>query len=273
LASADSRTAAVTLPEILFEDDCIVAFDKPCGLAVASGAPGAQASTLTGLARAAFGPSVSSVHRIDTEASGVVLFAGTKPALDFLSGQFQAKTVRRTFWALVSIPAKPRAPEMPVRDAAGALPGEFTVDLALGDDERNPGRVRPCRRGGRPSVTEFRILESFGRFVWLECRPLTGGLHQIRAHLACAGAPVLGDALYGDPGEVLLLSELKRRYKGRHEERPLVSRLALHSRALGFVHPSSREPVEITAPLPKELEVALKYLRRYPGAGRRPAGP
>jgi 23S rRNA-/tRNA-specific pseudouridylate synthase len=93
-------------------------------------------------------------------------------------------------------------------------------------------------------------------------------MHQIRVHLASAGAPVLNDTLYGDPGSVLLLSQLKRGYKGRDEERPLVSRLALHSSAVGFSHPGRGEPVEITAPVPKELEVALKYLRKFAGARR-----
>jgi 23S rRNA pseudouridine1911/1915/1917 synthase len=83
-------------------------------------------------------------------------------------------------------------------------------------------------------------------------------------HLASAGAPVLNDALYGDPASVLLLSGLKRHYKGRDEEKPLISRLALHSGALGFIHPSTQEPVEINAPLPREFEIALKYLRRFP---------
>jgi 23S rRNA-/tRNA-specific pseudouridylate synthase len=127
--------------------------------------------------------------------------------------------------------------------------------------------MRICRkRGGQAGLTEFRVLESFGRFVWLECRPLTGRTHQIRVHLAAIGAPVLGDALYGDPGTQLLLSELKRRYKGRDEERPLIARLALHASGLAFLHPATREPTILQAPLPNEFAVALKYLRRFAGA-------
>src|SRR5271157_3016307 len=118
----------------------------------------------------------------------------------------------------------------------------------MDEDAGEPGRMRAARRrGGRPSVTQFRVLESFGRFAWVECRPLTGRTHQIRLHLAASGAPVLNDALYGDPAAVLLLSGLKRGYKGREAERPLISRLALHASALGFLHPSRQEPVRVEA--------------------------
>jgi 23S rRNA-/tRNA-specific pseudouridylate synthase len=260
----------VTFPDILFEDELLVAFDKPSGLAVAPERAQGGGPTLMGLVRGRFGPSTANVHRLDAETSGVVLCAKTKAALDFLSGQFQSKTVRKTHLALVAL----RPPEEAgragdwKRDAAGALPAEFSVDLALGEDEHKPGRVRVFRkRGGKPSLTEFRVLESFGRFAWVECRPLTGRMHQVRVHLASAGAPVVNDALYGDPGSVLLLSGLKRGYKGREGEKPLIRRLALHAGALGFIHPGSREPVEITSPLPAEFGIALKYLRKF--AGRR----
>jgi RluA family pseudouridine synthase len=264
----------VTPPAILYEDDFLVAFDKPSGLPVAPEPRGKPGATLMGLVRGAHGRSLSCVHRLDTETSGVVLCAKTKPALDSLSGQFQSKSARRTFLALVAVlpPERLVGARDAARDGAGALPSEFSVDLALGADEHDPGRVRVFRRGGgRPCETGFRTLESFGRFAWLECRPLTGRMHQIRVHLAATGAPVLNDGLYGDPGSVLLLSGLKRMYKGREAERPLVSRLALHAAAVGFAHPASGEPVEIAAPLPNDLEVALKYLRKFAGArpGRR----
>jgi 23S rRNA pseudouridine1911/1915/1917 synthase len=269
----------VTFPDILLEDDTLVAFDKPSGLPVVSERRGGAHATLMGLVRERFGPSVANVHRIDAEASGIVLCAKTKPALDFLSGQFQSKTVRKTYCAMVVLmPAGAAAAGSPVRDSSGSLPAEFSVDLAIGEDEVDPSRVRVFRkRGGKPSVTEFRVLESFGRFVWLECRPLTGRAHQVRVHLAAIGAPVLNDRLYGDDASRLLLSGLKRHYKGRGEEKPLISRLALHASALGFNHPAGTGPVEVASPLPEEFGIALKYLRKFPvpsGAGRvAPRGP
>ncbi len=258
----------MTFPDILYEDDLLVAFDKPSGLPVVPGRRGGAQESLMGRVSGRYGPSTANVHRLDTEASGVVLCAKTKAALDFLSGQFQSKTVRKTHVALVALAAAgdPAAARDFARDSAGALPPAFSVDLALGEDEQVAGRMRVFRkRGGKPSLTEFRVLEAFGRFSWVECRPLTGRTHQVRVHLAAAGAPVLNDALYGDPAAVLLLSGLKRHYKGRGEEKPLISRLALHAGALGFLHPATREPLEVVAPLPREFEVALKYLRRFPG--------
>ncbi len=263
----------MTFPEILFEDDLLVAFDKPSGMPVASERRGGAQATLMGRVRERYGPSTANVHRLDAETSGIVLCAKTKAALDFLSGQFQSKTVRKIYFALVALSAAqdPAASRDFARDPSGALPAEFSIDLAVGEDEQVAGRMRVFRkRGGKPSVTEFRIVEPFGRFSWLECRPLTGRAHQVRVHLAAAGAPVLNDVLYGDPATVLLLSGLKRHYKGRDEEKPLISRLALHVGALGFVHPSTHAQVEITAPLPREFEVALKYLRKFPGPRARP---
>jgi 23S rRNA pseudouridine1911/1915/1917 synthase len=256
----------VTLPDILLEDDFLVAFDKPGGLAVASDRRGGSTATLMGMVRERFGRLAANVHRLDAQASGVVLCAKTKAALDSLSGQFQSKSVRATYGALVALPEADWLANAasPARDAGGALPPEFSVDLPLGEDAGEPGRMRVVKgRGGRPSATLFRVVEPFGRFAWLECLPQTARRHQVRVHLAAAGAPVLNDALYGDPASVLLLSGLKRGYKGSGIERPLISRLALHAVSLEFLHPVRREPVRVAAPLPRDFEVALKYLRRF----------
>lgn len=258
------------LPPILFEDDAMIAFDKPSGLLIAPDRWNKQRENLMALVHARYGHGVANVHRLDADTSGVLLCARTKPALDFLSGQFQAKTVDKKYLALVVVLPVDEAMKVvkPVRDEAGVLPDSFQLDLALGEDERQPGRMRVFKgRGGKASVTDFRVVERFGRFVLLECRPLTGRTHQIRVHLAAAGAPVLNDPFYGDPEIKLLLSELKRRYKGRDEERPLIDRLALHAGELTLTHPSTRERLSIQAPLPHEFEVALKYLRKF-GTGR-----
>ena len=240
-------------PPVIFEDEAILAFAKPSGLPIAPERRGPARDNLLALVQARYGAAVANVHRIDADTSGLVLFAKTKPALDFLSGQFQAKTVTKAHLALTA--------GLPDADT-------FTVDLVLKEDEAAPGRMCVVKKHGQAAVTDFRVVERFaGRFALVECQPRTGRNHQIRVHLAAHGTPLLNDLLYGN-GEVLLLSDLKRGYKGRDGEQPLLRRLALHAAALTFTHPLTREKLTLSAPLPDDFEVALKYLRKF-GAGRR----
>jgi 23S rRNA pseudouridine1911/1915/1917 synthase len=260
----------VGLPAVIFEDATMIAFDKPSGLLVAPDRWDKKRENLMGIVHQALGHGVANVHRLDADTSGVLLCSKTKPALDFLSGQFQSKTVEKVYHALVAILPVDEAMKVvaPIRTPEGTLPDAFSIDVALGEDEQQPGRMRVFkRRGGKPCLTEFRTLERFGRFALVECRPLTGRTHQLRIHLAVAGAPILNDRFYGVPELKLLLSDLKRGYKGRDDEKPLIDRLALHASRLIVKHPETREPVEIKAELPHEFEVALKYLRKF-GAKR-----
>lgn len=269
------------LPPVLFEDDLLVAFDKPSGLLVAPDRWDKSRENLMGQVHAdsRYGRTVANVHRLDADTSGVLLCTKAKPALDFVSGQFQSKTVGKKYHALVVVlpPGQAMKVIAPVRDPAGALPDAFTIEVALGEDERQPGRMRIFKgRGGKACTTEFRTLERFaggraferskaggGGFAFVECRPLTGRTHQLRVHLAAGGAPILNDPFYGDPEIQLRLSDLKRGYKGREDEKPLVDRLALHASELTIQHPMTREPLTICAPLPHEFQVALKYLRKF----------
>ena len=122
-------------------------------------------------------------------------------------------------------------------------------------------RVDP--KSGKKSKTEFEVLEKFKSYTLLRCRPLTGRTHQIRVHAKKAGFPIAGDDLYG--GTDLLLSKLKGDYrlKPGKTERPLIDRVALHAQQLTIVHPVTGATTVIKAELPKDLSVALKYLRRY----------
>jgi len=242
----------VPLPPILYEDDALLALDKPSGLLVAPDRWDKSRENLMALVHARFGRGVANVHRLDAATSGLLLCAKTKPALDFLSGQFQARAVEKTYHAFVA--------GQPALD-------EFTVELALGPDERHPGRMRVVKKGGQPAATQFRVLARFRGCAWLECRPLTGRTHQLRVHLAATGTPIWGDVFYGDDTP-LLLSSFKRGYKGREDEKPLLARLGLHASELALLHPVTRERVTLQAPLPHEFEVALKYLRKFAAAAR-----
>ncbi|MDQ5979895.1 MAG: rRNA synthase, partial [Verrucomicrobiota bacterium] len=171
----------------------------------------------------------------------------------FLSGQFQSKTVGKVYEALtVGLPAQ----------------DEFTVDFVLKEDDAKPGRMCVVKKHGKASVTDFKVLARFAQpagrpgFAHVECRPQTGRTHQIRVHLAASGTPILSDPFYGNDTQ-LLLSDLKRGYKGRDEERPLIARLALHAAALTIKHPATREPMTLVSPRPQDFEVALKYLHKF----------
>lgn len=237
----------------------MIAFDKPSGLLIAPDRWDKTKANLMDMVHEKMGHGVANVHRIDADTSGLVLCTKTKLALDFISGQFQSKTVQKVYQALVV--------GLPAQDT-------YTVDLVIKEDEAKPGRMCVVKKHGKASLTEFtvqgRFAQAAGRpsLAHLECRPLTGRTHQIRIHLAATGTPILNDPFYGTDA-TLRLSDLKRGYKGRADEKPLISRLALHAASLTFKHPVSREPVTVHAPLPNDFAVALKYLQKYGGAARR----
>jgi RluA family pseudouridine synthase len=238
------------LPPILYQDEALIAFDKPSGLLTAPDRWDKNLPCLTGLAHELLSPEVQNAHRLDRDASGVLLFARTADALRSLREQFDAQLVRKAYVALVN--PGPREPK-----------GEIVAPLA--PDLRRPGRMR-ASVDGKESRTSYEVLEAFrGGWSLLRAEPHTGRTHQIRVHLAHNGSPIVGDVLYGD-GQPLLLSQIKRGYKpGRHPEHPLMGRLALHARTLTLRHPLSGADITFESPLPEDFEIALKYLRRFGG--------
>lgn len=256
------------IPPVIYEDDTLIAFDKPSGMLVAPDRWDKQRENLMGLVHDKMGHGVANVHRLDADTSGILLCTKEKSALDFVSGQFQSKTVAKVYHALcVGTPAPelfaPLDPDEAEELPAPLAPDEFLVNRDLIEDETQPGRMRTIRKKGKASQTIVKVLERFVGFTLVECRPLTGRTHQIRVHLQYSGLPILNDPFYGDGATELKLSSLKRGYKGRIDEKPLISRLALHASRLTVKHPVTKEKVLILAPLPNEFEVALKYLRKF----------
>ncbi|MFM1851047.1 MAG: hypothetical protein RIS54_731 [Verrucomicrobiota bacterium] len=257
------------LPPVIFEDDALLVLDKPAGLPVVA-EPGARGGeTLLAQVREARGEAVTNAHRPDAESSGLVVFAKTKPALDFTSGQFQAKTAAAVWHALAVVQADgPESAHWPRE--AGRVPATFAMDWWIGRDAERPGVMRAFRRnGGQPAHTDFAVEEDFGAVVLLTCRPQTGRRHQVRVHLAAAGLPVLNDPVYGDAAWTLRLSDFKRGYKGGHDEKPMVRQLALHAGELTLRHPVTKESLTLTAPLPAELTIALRNLVKFARPQRR----
>ena len=264
-----STFEGVPVPTIIFEDEFILAVDKPAGWSITAKGEGAKVPALMPTLQQAHGKHIINAHRIDRDVSGVVICAKTKTALDSLSGEFQSKMAQRVYQGLVVMPQteeeEARVTEFPlVRKPGGGLPQDFEIRYGLGPDENVRERMHVYRRrGGKPAVSQIRVLEDFGRFVWIEGRPETSREQQLQAHLAAIGAPVLGDASHGLPDVQLLLSGLKRGYKGRETEKPLIDRLGLHLSEITLRHPETKASLTISAPLPREFEIALKNLRKF----------
>jgi len=260
----------VTSVEIIFEDDGMLVARKPAGWAVAGGrkTEDGQHPVLARTLAEAGHARIQPAHRVDDAVQGLVVFAKSKAALDFLSGEFQSKQARRGYRGFAILATDDELAELPtispLRLPTGGLPVEFEVNYALAPDQHVPGRMHVYRRrGGRPALTKFRVAEPFGRYVWFEAWPETSRQMQVQAHLAAVGAPVLGDHAHGLADVELRLSELKRGYKGRATERPLIPGLALQAHHLTVRHPETREAMSWELPLPKEFAVALRNLRKF----------
>ena len=251
---------------ILYEDDFLLAVDKPSRLLVSPDRFNAHRPNLMtllheGIERGAAWAVqrrldyLANAHRLDFETSGVLLLAKTKAALIDLADQFSIERTQKTFVALVH--------GSPSED-------QFQSEAKLSLHPVKPDLVRVDSREGKRSRTDFIVRERFQSYTLIECHPWTDRLHQIRVHLQSSGFPLVGDSVYG--GGALFLSTLKRTYrlKPNRTERPLLERAALHLTELKPLHPVSKTAVQITAPWPKDLKVAVKYLREFAPGGSSP---
>ena len=232
----EEAPALVAQPElalrVLHEDAHLVAVDKAPGMPSHPLRPGETGTVANALvarypecAAAGEDPREGGlVHRLDLETSGVLLAARDRATWDAVRALFTTRAVDKRYWALT----------------AGPIAEQGVIDLPL--RHRGEARMEPAADGGEPgrdAVTEVRVLARQGDLALVEVRILTGVQHQIRAHLAAIGAPVMGDALYG----------------GR--PCPGLPRIFLHAHALGLVHPASGETLRVESPLPVDLRDAL----------------
>jgi len=218
--------------DILYEDDAVIAVNKPAGLTVHAGA-GAHSGTLVNrlvhrfaaLSKIGGDLRPGIVHRLDRGTSGVILVARNDAAHRALAAQFAARTVEKIYLALV-------------QGRVNADSGRIEKPIARDPIHRT--RMTARLATGRAALTAFRVLERFEKFTFLEVRIGTGRTHQIRVHLASIGHPVAGDRLYGAAAG---------------------PRIFLHAHRIAFVSPASGARLAVEAPLPLELNQWLAGLK------------
>jgi RluA family pseudouridine synthase len=244
---------------IVHEDEHLLALDKPAGLLTSPDRYDPQRPNLMKLLHVGIAENkpwarergltyLSNAHRLDFETSGVILLAKNKETLVAVANLFGSEKPVKQYIAL----------------AMGSITQKtFEVDAKLAPHPVQAGLIRVDSKQGKKSRTQFEVLETFSNWTLLRCMPLTERTHQIRVHLRHAGFPIVGDELYG--GKNLWLSRIKPNYrlKPGHEERPLISRVALHAETLELAHPVTGATLKITAEWPKDLKVAVKYLRQF----------
>ncbi len=227
------RAAPEPIPlKILYEDDDLVAIDKPAGMVVHAGA-GIHSGTLVnallhhfdGLSALGGDLRPGIVHRLDRYTSGVLLVAKNDAAHQKLAAQFSGRKVEKVYIALVHGKVKQ---------------DQGRIERPIARDPVRRTRMTARLAEGRPAWSEYRVLRRFERFTLLEVRIGTGRTHQIRVHLSSIGHPVAGDTLYGAPAKV--------------DGQPALSRYFLHAHRIRFRQPSNDEEITVISPLPGELE-------------------
>lgn len=241
ITPATTSFAPEAIPiEIIYEDDTLVVVNKPAGLVVHPAASIHSGTLANALAHhfqqlPSGGVRPGIVHRLDRDTSGLLVVAKTEAALENLSDQFRARTVYKSYLALVH---------------GRVTPDSGRIDQPLARDPANRTRMAVVR-GGRTALSLYRVKRPFNRFTLLEVELKTGRTHQIRVHLAWLKHPVLGDETYGGGRDNTIQNpKLKSHIRnlGRH---------FLHAEKLAFIHPATGERVEFHSPLPRELSELL----------------
>ncbi len=226
-------------PDLLYEDEWVLAVDKPPGLRTIPDGYNPSLPHLVGLLKEAYGP-IWVVHRLDKDTSGVILFARAPAAHRDLCVQFEQRQTQKTYHALVV-----GAPDWEDR--------EINLPLRVNGDRRHRTVIDTVK--GRPASTTCRVLRRFAGFhpavTLLEAHPHSGYTHQIRSHLAAQGLPLLGDPLY----------------KSLHPARQLtpapvlpIQRTALHALQVAFRHPQTGSTLTIQAPYPEDFRQTIHFL-------------
>lgn len=233
--------------DIIFENDDFVAVNKPAALLSIPDRMGIERS-LKDFLKERYG-NIYTVHRLDRNTSGIIVFAKTEEAHKELSLLFESREMEKFYVGLVN---------------GQMIYSSGTVDAAIME---HPGKTTKMitHVKGKPSITDYEVLESFRLYTWVQFQIHTGRTHQIRVHMQHLGHSIVCDEIYGDP-KPILLSTIKRNFKlakSAEEEKPILSRLGLHSHQLNFTLKGKTYNLE--APIPKDLKALLQQLRKWKG--------
>lgn len=231
---------------VIYEDDRIIVIEKPPHLLVLPDRYDRSIPNLYDILKEEFG-NIFVVHRIDKETSGVIVFAKDAESHAALNAQFQHREIHKSYAAIV---------------VGRPTEADGTIDLPISENQSRPGVMKVNGKHGKPSVTSYRVDELFDGYAFVEAMPESGRQHQIRVHLASIGLPVMCDRVYGD-GKPFFLSHVKPHYYSDGDEKPLLSRTALHAGAISFLYPGTSEVRTYSAGLPKDLRSVLNYLRKF----------
>jgi len=233
---------------IIAENENWVALNKPSGLLSIPDREGKEVS-LKSLLIEKYGD-IYTVHRLDKDTSGLIVFAKNLTTHKHLSLQFEGRQTNKIYQGLV----------------IGSLPDEkSSIQSSIAEHPAKNGTMI-IHRNGKESLTDFEVLEDFGIYSLVQFQIHTGRTHQIRIHMKEYGHPIVCDELYGD-GKPVLISSFKKKYnlsKDELEERPILGRLALHSFQLGFKDIDGKA-IELEAELPKDMRATLQQLRKRKG--------
>jgi len=230
-------------PFIVAENENWIAINKPSGLLSIPDREGKEVSLKT-LLKEKYGD-ILTVHRLDRDTSGLIIFAKNEASHKHLSQQFEARQTKKIYQGLV----------------IGSLSEPTgSIDFPIAEHPAKNGTMI-VHRNGKTSLTDYEVLEDFGIYSFVQFRIHTGRTHQIRVHMKNMGHPIAVDPVYGD-GKTILVSSLKNKFKlskNEEEERPILGRLALHAYQLAFSDMNDNT-VELEAELPKDMRATLQQL-------------
>jgi len=260
ITEADERMIQAA---VLWKDEHIIALNKPPGLP-SQGGSGQGERHVDGLTEAlkfGYKERPKLVHRLDKDTSGVLLLARTDRIARALSEAFRERDTRKIYWAIVAGVPSPR--KGTVRFGLVKAPGR-------GGEEKmlciHPGQVTETE-GAKRATTDYAVLDALGsRAAWVALVPITGRTHQLRAHMAEIGHPIIGDGKYGGSGQENLGDGWGAQLGG-----DISRKLHLHARQIRFTHPITKKLTTIVAPLPEHMARSWKTLGW--SAGDVPADP